>query len=189
MKHSRRGGYSRAVACWVPKTILPEVRRAQVESETKRRAARQKAGQSRARRHEGELARLTARIGELFPGMPEDERGSVVRRAFEVGSDRVGRTTKLEVDRKLELAVIAHARHEHTDYEQRLMGGEEREFVRRDIREEVERTVERWRGRGPRQSYGRSGKFRERGLGRGHGVGPPRPARGAGPSTGEVDPA
>jgi hypothetical protein len=145
MKKSKKGGYSRPVACWVPGTILPEVRRLEQETEERRSVSRERAEQSRTRRHERELVRLASRLGELFPNMSEKERLAVVSRAFEVGSDRVGRTAKLDEDRKLELAVIAHARHEHTNYDERLQIGEDREIVRGEIRYFVEKIVADWR--------------------------------------------
>ena len=144
MKNAKRGGCSRAVAYWVPRAILPEVRQAEAESESRREAAREKAGLTRATRHERELARLAARLGLLYPAMPENERTDVVERAFEVGSDRVGRTTKLDEDRKLELAVIAHVRHTHTEYDERLASGEDREYIRQDIHRDVVCVIERW---------------------------------------------
>jgi hypothetical protein len=147
MKHSKKGGYSRAIACWVPTGIIPEVRRAEQETEQRRSANREVSQKTRSRRHERELVRLTARLAELFPGMPENERETVVHYAFEVGSKRVGRTTKLEEDRRLELAVIAHARHQHTDYDERLAMGEDRDDLREELGSYVRMIVDMWKKR------------------------------------------
>jgi hypothetical protein len=149
MKRSKRGGYSHAVACWVPEGILPEVKRVEQETQERRAATRKAAELSRARRHGRELGRLTVRLGVLYPGMPEGERQEVVRRAFEVGSGRVGRTTRIEEDKRLELAVIAHVRHQHTHYDERLMAGEDRECVRKEIRDDVDSIITRWRHGSP----------------------------------------
>src|SRR5262249_36786341 len=127
MKKSTKRKQSEIVAYWVPSDVMPAVRQAAAATAESRAAKSEKARASRERRHERDLVRLAGRLAELYPGLPERKRAGIVRHAFEVGSDRVGRTTRLEEDRKLELAVLAHARHHHTDYDDRLNAGEERE--------------------------------------------------------------
>jgi hypothetical protein len=90
------------------------------------------------------LVRLAARLGEMYPGMPEEERMPLVQHAFEVGSQRVGRTTKKDEDARLDLAVIAHIRHQHTKYDELLFEGYDRESAREMIHDEIDDIVKRW---------------------------------------------
>jgi hypothetical protein len=138
-----RGGYMRAVACWVPRDVLRDVRRAEVETRAQRAATREASRRSRARRHESDLKRLAARLAELYPGLPDPM--EVVGHAFEIGSERVGRTSKLEEDRRLELAVIAHARHRNTSYDRLFDLVYDREEARQIVRGEVDEIVSNWK--------------------------------------------
>ena len=62
----------------------------------------------------------------LFPRMPPNIVKRVLDRGYEKGSRRVGRTTKLDDDEKVTLAVTAYARHNHTNYDEQIQ-----EFRRR----------------------------------------------------------
>ncbi|MCJ1283173.1 hypothetical protein MMC26_002500 [Xylographa opegraphella] len=52
--------------------------------------------------------------------MPINSAESILEHGFQKGSGRVGRTTTLDEDRKVKLAVEAHIRHEFTPYEELL---------------------------------------------------------------------
>jgi hypothetical protein len=143
MKKSRRKAYSAVVFYRVPADLLAQARRDAEESEARRRASREAAGRARERRHELHLAAATNRILEMYPGMPNREAASVAERAFEVGSGRVGRAGDLDLDAKLRLAVQAHARHAHTEYD-RLLDVMDREDARAAIRGDVAATIRDW---------------------------------------------
>lgn len=53
----------------------------------------------------------------MYPQMPLEDLERILAHGFEKGSNRVGRTTRLDIDERAELAVIAHIRHNYTDYE------------------------------------------------------------------------
>lgn len=60
----------------------------------------------------------------------------------------MGRTRQIEFDRKVELAVIAFARHQYTEYEQRLTevwSDWEYDELRSEIKYDVDEVVEKWR--------------------------------------------
>ena len=68
--------------------------------------------------------------------------------ATEVGSSRVGRTSKLPLEKKAELAVRAFIRHNFTDYDERLdeMGEPWYHEIRGDAAAKVNRFLEEHRG-------------------------------------------
>lgn len=80
------------------------------------------------------IDRFRARILELFPACPPDEASEIAKHACEKYSGRVGRTSwAKELEPKaIELAVQAHVRHVHTDYDHRID-----EVGRQDAREWV----------------------------------------------------
>ena len=59
---------------------------------------------------------------KMFPRIPDKEAEVILNHGFEKRSGRVGRTSKLEDDEKIELAVRAHIRHRFTKYESLLHG-------------------------------------------------------------------
>ena len=63
------------------------------------------------------------------------------------GSGRVGRTAACQSleEEALALAVVAHIRHRHTNYDELLMSGYERSEARAEIDDEVDRVLDRWR--------------------------------------------
>lgn len=74
--------------------------------------------------------------------MPEDERRVVLGHAFLKGSGRVGRTARMGEEEKVRLAVEAHVRHVHTEYEGLLEGG----MGKKEARERVWKKVKEIRG-------------------------------------------
>jgi len=87
---------------------------------------------------------VRAAIRELFPKMPDADLESIVKHAWEEGTDRVG-NSKLDLPRRVQLATIARIRHHYTDYDRLL-----RAFEWKDARAEVEPTCLKklieWRG-------------------------------------------
>ena len=70
------------------------------------------------RRHDRETTVFAEGIRQQFPCMPENEVLKCAMQATKVGSGRVGRSRKATNPERA--AVIAHIRHEHTDYDDRL---------------------------------------------------------------------
>jgi hypothetical protein len=83
-----------------------------------------------------------------FPSIPPQCLEKILQHAFLKGSRRVGRISTRTDTEKATLAVEAHIRHEHTEYE-RLMEDEgmEREGARRRVWGEVRRVRDEWAGR------------------------------------------
>ena len=93
-----------------------------------------------------------AAIRRLFPCMPIDSAETILEHGFQKGSGRVGRTTTLNEDRKVKLAVEAHIRHNFTPYEKLLRERKDgdlpddrcRENARATIRPKVLEILAQW---------------------------------------------
>ncbi len=93
------------------------------------------------------VERMSGEIQKLFPGCPAKEARRIAAHTAVRGSGRVGRSASgraLEED-ALTAAVVAHIRHEHTGYDELLMGGLDRASARAKVRERVEETLSSWR--------------------------------------------
>jgi hypothetical protein len=86
-------------------------------------------------------------IRRQYPSCPLDEARAIAVHTGERGSGRVGRSAAgRALDPKaIELAVIAHVRHEHTEYDRRLMEGVERLDARQLVREQMHRILAGWK--------------------------------------------
>lgn len=94
------------------------------------------------------VQRLTRQILVLFPGCPPREAERIAAHTAVRGSGRVGRTAaarKLD-DRALHAAVAAAVRHNHTDYDERLSAGADRESARAIVGPQIQRILDAWRG-------------------------------------------
>lgn len=91
---------------------------------------------------------MTATILNEFPHCPAAEARHIAAHAAERGSGRVGRSAAgRELDpAAITLAVIAHIRHVHTNYDSLLMRGVDRQNAREQIRSAVDRMLGLWRG-------------------------------------------
>jgi hypothetical protein len=85
-------------------------------------------------------------IRELYPGCPEDESVEIAEHACRKYSGRVGRSAgaKRFDAEALGLAVRAHVRHVHTDYDKLLMSGWSRREARGKVANQIDHTLERW---------------------------------------------
>ena len=93
-------------------------------------------------------ARFVAAILEQFPGCPAERAAAIARHTGQRGSGRVGRShAGRAVDPEaVRLAVQASVRHQDTDYDLRLMGGEERIAARRHVEDLVDSVLAAWSG-------------------------------------------
>jgi hypothetical protein len=95
------------------------------------------------------LERFAERIFELFPGCPREEAWTIARHACEKHSGRVGRSAdakKLD-PAKVDLAVRAHIRHVHTEYDALLGRGLRPREARPLIRGRLEAVAAEWKRR------------------------------------------
>ena len=123
--------FSSPVGIIAPKKLVEDVLRLKEETEARRVAARAKSSESRARREDKRRARLVDQLVKRYPGCPPDEAQEIIEHATEVGSGRVGRSSR--ADDPIRAAVIAHIRHYYTDYDELLLSGEDRFWAREDV--------------------------------------------------------
>ena len=93
------------------------------------------------------VEQMTAAILNEFPKCPPVEARQIATHAAERGSGRVGRSAAgRELDpNAITLAVIAHIRHVHTNYDSLLMLGVDRRDAREQIRGTLDEVLGRWR--------------------------------------------
>lgn len=93
------------------------------------------------------IEQMTAAILSQFPSCPATEARQIAEHTAERGSGRVGRSAAgRELDpNALTLAVIAHIRHEHTNYDSLLMRGTDRQDAREQIRGGIEKLLRCWK--------------------------------------------
>lgn len=96
------------------------------------------------------IREVTQAVLREYPGCPTSEARAIAEHTAERGSGRVGRSAAgRALDPKaLALAVRAHIRHEHTNYDELLMEGVARLEARAQIRNGIERVLASWRVQG-----------------------------------------
>jgi len=136
-----------------------EAARLEVEATAGARAeAREKSRERRTREESHYRSSFEVRVRQLFPGIPDEDLSSIVRHTCEVSSRRVGRSkmAKALASKAIELAVRAHIRHVHTDYDARLRkaglgqvfgraGRDAREAARHAVRGRVDEVFASWK--------------------------------------------
>lgn len=121
----------------VPKAIFFQVQALARETLSARRAATEDRDAAFIRKAETEL-------DNLFPNVPKSEGELILKRAFRKHSRRVGRSGQLEWPRKVQLAVIAHIRHKHTEYDTLLKNGMDRDDARTVVTKKIQDTLRQW---------------------------------------------
>jgi hypothetical protein len=93
------------------------------------------------------IAEFTQAIGKQFPECPPAEAAAIAQHACEKHSGRVGRSAMArDFDpQAIHLAVAAHIRHEHTQYDELLMTLGDRATARGAVRRQVEEIIMRWK--------------------------------------------
>jgi hypothetical protein len=111
-----------------------------------RAARRQVAAAARGVADQKFVAAFTSAIRTQFPACPPHAAAEIAAHAALRGSGRVGRSAAgRELDPgAVKLAVIAHIRHLHTNYDKLLMEGMERQEARERIRDKVQDVLRRW---------------------------------------------
>jgi hypothetical protein len=113
--------------------------------------------EARARRREREaerraeldrdyVKRFALRVRELYPGCPPNREFEIAEFACRKYSGRVGRSSSaksLEVN-PVRLAVMAHARHAETRYDELLSRGYDRWEARAEVEGEINDVLEQW---------------------------------------------
>jgi hypothetical protein len=89
---------------------------------------------------------LTEAIIHRYPGCPSAEARRIAEHTGLRSSGRVGRSAAgraLDAT-AMDLSVIAHIRHEPTNYDELLMGGTERLEARAQVREKIDHVLSGW---------------------------------------------
>jgi hypothetical protein len=142
-----RGRYERQGILVEPAAIEQAEAECTLDAEDRARA-RARAVQVRAKQDEELVEQMTGRILALFPRCTPREARAIAAHTARRGSGRVGRTEagrNLE-ERALFAAVAAAVRHNHTNYDELLAAGADREDARRRVGEKVQDVLARWQG-------------------------------------------
>lgn len=131
---------SKSLGIRVPKYIFFQVQSLARDTLSDRRAATEKRDTALLRTAEVE-------INSQFPKIPKKEKEQALKRAFRKHSGRVGRSGQTPMPRKVLLAVIAHIRHQHTNYDALLGGGSDRDEARRAVQKKVIQMLKKWGGK------------------------------------------
>jgi hypothetical protein len=130
---------------------IPAIEKAEAEctSDADDRAkARARAAMLRVAQDQELVQQMTGRILALFPRCTPREARAIAAHTATRGSGRVGRSQagrNLE-DRALFAAVAAAVRHNHTNYDELLASGADRESARARVGEQVREILARWQG-------------------------------------------
>lgn len=92
------------------------------------------------------MAALSQAILQRYPGCPAEEADRIAQHTGRRSSGRVGRSAAgraLDLS-AIDLAVIAHIRHEHTKYDVLLMSGTDRQAARAQVREAIDHVLAEW---------------------------------------------
>jgi hypothetical protein len=114
-----------------------------------RAAIRERAAVARQDGDREFVSEFAAAILQRHPGCPMDEARRIAEHAGCRSSGRVGRSAagRALEGSAVDLAVRAHIRHEHTNYDELLMKGTERLVARGVVREGIERVLGKWKAK------------------------------------------
>lgn len=131
---------SQTLGLRAPRWIINQV----FEEEKKTRTKRKEAVSARDTAMEAAFEDATRR---QFPDMPAKDTEAIIKQALKKRSGRVGRTGKLSIESKVRLAVAAHIRHRHTDYDQRIrQNGGDKGAARKAVHNNVVLMLKKWGG-------------------------------------------
>lgn len=111
-----------------------------------RQLARDRAAERREKLDAEYVAAFAQRVGDLFPGCPIEEQQEIAEHACRKYSGRVGRSAaakELQAS-AIDLAVQAHVRHRHTQYDELLQNGVDRDEARARVAAVVTECLDTW---------------------------------------------
>jgi len=114
-----------------------------------RAAARARTALVRQQEDREFITALAQAIAQRYPGCPAKEARRIAEHTGLRSSGRVGRSAagrELEAG-AVDLAVIAHIRHAHTNYDELLMCGTERIEAREQVRDKIQQVLAQWEAR------------------------------------------
>jgi hypothetical protein len=118
-----------------------------LSDEEKRQIAREKAALAREQADHQYAAQFTESIRSRYPDCPVGEAEAIAKHACTKYSGRVGRSAAAKSfdAMAIDLAVKAHVRHAHTEYDRLMSRGWERSEARSAVLDRVAEIMERWR--------------------------------------------
>ena len=149
----RRKRYERR-GTLVPAEALARAREECAGDESVRARRREKDAVRREAEDKEYLAQVTAALARQFPGCPPEEVAVIAGHACEKHSGRVGRSAAMkDLDPEpMRLAVIAHIRHLHTQYDNLLAHGVDKREARGMIQKKIQMVLTQWSRPLPRTS-------------------------------------
>jgi hypothetical protein len=96
------------------------------------------------------VERFAQRVQELFPACPRGRETAIAEHACRKYSGRVGRSASAKSldEEAVRLAVIAHIRHQETDYDSLLARGHGRREARMEVESAVSKVLRSWEAKG-----------------------------------------
>lgn len=115
--------------------------------EDRRARQRERAAERRDAEDKHFITDFADAVLKIFPGCAKADAARIATHACRKYSGRVGRSAAAkELDpQAIALAVTAHVRHEHTNYDELLMRHGDRTAARLAVREKIQTTLDRWR--------------------------------------------
>jgi len=117
-------------------------------ADSKARALRrEREAMRRAQLDRDYVKRFAARIRELYPGCPSGSAVEIAEHACLKFSGRIGRSAAAKNldEEAVRLSVIAHIRHNETNYDELLSRDHDRWEAREHVRESVENVLSKWK--------------------------------------------
>jgi len=150
-------GYTRTLGIWAPKENIEAAKKLAEETRAQRQAKRIISRKQRERQEAKYRERFAEAVYEYLSFAPKYEKlardiaEAVAERATEVGSERVGRTSKLSLEEEAMLAARAHIRHHYTPYDDQLLEFgfdlEPGDFLYREVKSEAQEVVDEFLSR------------------------------------------
>jgi hypothetical protein len=130
----------------VTATALQQAEQECAADAPERQRARERSRVERQVEDQDFVEAFTKAIAEQFPGCPPAEARKIATHAGLRSSGRVGRSAAGRAldPMAVKLAVIAHVRHEHTNYDELLMQGTERLDARGLVRARIDEVLDHW---------------------------------------------
>jgi hypothetical protein len=132
------------------------IRRAQEECEldaVQRARKRSLAAEQRKLSDQAYIELFAKAVRSQFPSAPAGVEQTIAQHACEKHSGRVGRSASAKAldPQKVKLAVIAHVRHLHTDYDKLITKYGDKQMARDAIQDRMRQVIEQWGGQYARE--------------------------------------
>ena len=140
-----RKRYERQGILVEPEAIIRAEEESLADTEVReRRQAR--VAERRAVEDQDFMASFARAIREQYPNCPAGKEAAIAEHACRKYTGRVGRSAAAKEfsEEAIRLAVAAHIRHRHTDYDELLDRYADRQAARREVRDQVSAILENW---------------------------------------------